>query len=186
MTFILASGSPRRKELLQSLGFIPDQIVTPSVDETPLRGEGAKEDVKRVAFLKARTVYIMNPKAYVLAADTAVEARHKIFLKATSLDDARQMLALFSGRRHRVYTAVCLITPEGKEGSRVITTRLTFKRLTPQEIESYLASGEWEGKAGAYAIQGGAAKFVKFISGSYTNVMGLPLYETDCLLKGLK
>lgn len=186
MPLILASGSPSRKELLQGIGITPDHIVIPSVDETPLKGEGAKEYVKRIALLKARTVREKNPKAYILAADTAVEARHKIFVKATTPEDARQMLELFSGRRHRVYTAICLISPEGHESSRMIATRLTFKHLTPQEIESYIASGEWEGKAGAYAIQGKAGKFVKFISGSYTNVMGLPLYETDCLLQGLK
>lgn len=186
MPLVLASGSPRRKELLQSIGVTPDDIVIPSVDETPEKGEGAKSYVNRVALLKARTVHEKNPKAYILAADTAVEARHKIFTKATTAEEARQMLELFSGRRHRVYTAICLITPDGKESARTVTTRLTFKHLTPQEIDSYVASGEWEGKAGAYAIQGNAGKFVKFISGSYTNVMGLPLYETDCLLQGLK
>ena len=185
MPLILASGSPRRKELLESIGVVPDKILTPTVDETPLKGEGGKEYVQRVALLKAQTVHTSNPKAYVLAADTVVEARRKIFLKAANLDEAKKMLELFSGRRHRVYTAVCGISPEGKQILRLVTTRLSFKRLTSHEIDDYLATGEWEGKAGAYAIQGLAAKFVKFISGSYTNVVGLPLYETDSLLKGL-
>jgi septum formation protein len=185
MTFILASSSPRRKELLESIGIVPDQILGPHVDETPLKGESIKTYVQRIALLKAYAIHAQNPAAYVLAADTAVEARRQIFLKAETSIDARKMLELFSGRRHRVYTAICGISPEGKEASRLVITRLTFKRLTLHEIDAYVATGEWEGKAGAYSIQGRAAKFVKFISGSYTNVVGLPLYETDCLLKGI-
>lgn len=185
MPFILASSSPRRKELLESIGVIPDQILAPHVDETPLKGEGIKTYVQRIALLKARAIHTQNPAAYVLAADTSLEARRQIFLKAETLSEARKMLELFSGRRHRVYTAVCAISPEGKEASRLVTTRITFKRLSSQEIDAYVATGEWEGRAGAYSIQGRAAKFVKFISGSYTNVVGLPLYETDCLLKGI-
>lgn len=185
MPFILASSSPRRKELLESIGLIPDQILSPDVDESPLKGEEIKPYVKRIAILKARAIHTQNPTAYVLAADTAVEARRKILLKAETQEEARTMLTSFSGRRHRVYTAICAISPEGKEISNLVTTRISFKRLSAQEIKSYISTGEWEGKAGAYSIQGQAAKFVKFISGSYTNVVGLPLYETDCLLKGI-
>lgn len=185
MKFILASSSPRRQELLASLSLIPDEIISPQVDETPLKGESPREYVKRVALLKARAVHSQVPKAYVLAADTIVEMGRKIILKAQNREEATLILKRLSGRRHRVYTGVCILSPEGKEAYKVVLTRLSFKRLTPDELEEYLASGEWEGKAGAYAIQGQASKFVKFISGSYTNVMGLPLYETNCLLKGL-
>lgn len=185
MKFILASSSPRRKELLASIDLIPDQILSPDVDESPLKGERIRTYVKRIAILKARAVHSQIPDAYVLAADTSVELGRRILLKAKDREDARQMLKQYSGRRHKVYTAVCALSPEGKEACRVVTTRISFKRLMEEEIEEYLSSGEWEGKAGGYSIQGKAAKFVKFISGSYTNVVGLPLYETDCLLKGL-
>lgn len=185
MPFILASSSPRRKELLESIGLIPDQILAPHVDETPLKGESIKIYAQRIALLKARAIHTQNPTAYVLAADTAVEARRQIFLKAETPEEAKKMLELFSGRRHRVYTAICAISPEGKEALNLVTTRISFKRLSREEVETYIATGEWEGRAGAYSIQGRAAKFVKFISGSYTNVVGLPLYETDCLLKGI-
>ncbi len=185
MKLILASSSPRRLELLKSIGLIPDQIMSPDVDETPLKGEGTRVYVKRIAVLKARAIHSQIPEAYVLAADTSVEIGRRILLKAENKEDARQMLKRYSGRRHKVYTAVCVLSPTGREACRVLITRISFKRLTEEEIEDYLNSGEWEGKAGGYAIQGKAAKFVKFISGSYTNVVGLPLYETDCLLKGL-
>ena len=185
MKLILASSSPRRRELLGSIGLVPDQIINPDVDESLLKDERISVYVKRIAALKARTVHAQYPEAYVLAADTSVELGRRILLKAENQGEARQMLKHHSGRRHRVYTGVCVLSPEGKEACRVLSTRISFKRLTDGEIEDYLASGEWEGKAGGYAIQGKAAKFVKFISGSYTNVMGLPLYETDCMLKGL-
>ena len=185
MKFILASSSPRRCELLASIGLIPQQIMSPDVDETPLKGEGIRAYVKRIAILKARAVHSQEPDAYVLAADTSVELGRRIFLKPADKEDARQMLKRHSGRRHKIYTGVCGLSPIGKEACRVVLTRIAFKRLSNEEIEDYLASGEWEGKAGGYSIQGKAAKFVKFMSGSYTNVVGLPLYETDCLLKGL-
>jgi septum formation protein len=185
MKLILASSSPRRRELLISAGFSPDQILSPDVDETPVKGEKIREYVKRIAILKARAVHSQVPNAFVLAADTSVECGRRILLKAEHKEEARQMIQGYSGRRHRVYTAVCGLSPEGKEACRVVMTRIALKRLSDQEIDAYLETGEWEGKAGAFAIQGKAAKFVKFMSGSYTNVLGLPLYETDCLLKGL-
>lgn len=185
MRLILASSSPRRLELLASMGIIPDQILSPDVDESCVKGELVRDYVKRIAHLKARAVHNQFPEAYVLAADTVVEIGRKIVLKAETLEGAKQILAQLSGRRHRVYTGICVLSPQNKESSRVVITRLSFKRLSQDEIEDYLASGEWEGKAGAYGIQGRAGKFVKFISGSYTNVVGLPLYETDSLLKGL-
>jgi septum formation protein len=185
MKLILASSSPRRRELLTSMGITPDQITSPDVDETPLKGEGTRAYVKRIAILKARAVRLQVSDAYVVAADTVVEMGGKIVLKAQDREDASSIIHRLSGRRHKVYTGVCVLSPQGKEACRVVLTRLTLKRLTSEEIEAYLDSKEWEGKAGAFSIQGRGGKFVKFISGSYTNVLGLPLYETDCLLKGL-
>ncbi len=185
MQLVLASSSPRRHELLASIDLTPDRIISPQVDETPLKGENPREYVKRIAVLKARAVHSQAPDAYILAADTIVEAGRKIVLKAQDSKEAALILGRLSGRRHRVYTGVCALSPAGKEACRVVLTRLSFKRLTSDELEDYVSSKEWEGKAGAYAIQGKASKFVKFISGSYTNVVGLPLYETDCLLKGI-
>lgn len=185
MKLILASSSPRRRELLGSIGIVPDQIMSPDVDESHLKGEGTREYVKRMATLKARAVHAQISDAYVVAADTVVEMGGKVVLKAQDREEASSIITRLSGRRHKVYTGVCVLSPQGKEAYRVVLTRLTIKRLTSEEIEAYLHSKEWEGKAGAFSIQGRGGKFVKFISGSYTNVLGLPLYETDCLLKGL-
>jgi septum formation protein len=185
MKLILASSSPRRRELLGLLGLTPDQIISPEVDETPLKYEIPRDYVKRVAIEKARAVHSRVPEAYILAADTIVERGRKIVLKAGNEEEARRILQSLSGRRHRVYTSVCVISPDGKEACRTVLTRLSFKRLSDEDLEAYVRSKEWEGKAGAYGIQGMAAKFVTYLSGSYTNVIGLPLYETECLLKGL-
>lgn len=185
MQLILASSSPRRRELLISAGLFPDQILSPDVDETPFKGEKIRDYVRRIAILKARAVHAQIPNAFVLAADTSVEFGRRILLKAAHKEEARQMIQGYSGRRHRVYTAVCGLSPTGNEACRIVLTRIAFKRVSDKEIDAYLETDEWEGKAGGYSIQGQAAKFVKFISGSYTNVIGLPLYETDCLLKGL-
>jgi septum formation protein len=185
MKLVLASSSPRRSELLAAIGIVPDQIIAPDVDETPRKGEVPWEYSKRIAILKARTVHEAVKDAYVLAADTIVERNRKIILKAEDDEEARQILKAHSGRRQRVFTSVCVISPTGKEACRTVKTRLSFKRLTAEEIEEYVVLREWEGKSGAYDIRGMAAKFVKFMSGSQTNVIGLPLYETDCLLKGL-
>lgn len=185
MKLILASSSLRRQELLASIDLFPDQIISPDVDESPLRHEKVRPYVQRIALLKARRIHAQSSDAYVLAADTAVELGGKIVLKAQSLDEARGLIRRLSGRRHRVYTGVCVISPTGKEVCRVVLTRVSLKRLTIEELEGYLISGDWEGKAGAYSIQGKGAKFIKFISGSYTNVVGLPLYETNALLRGM-
>lgn len=185
MKLILASSSPRRLELLASIGIVPAQILTPDVDETPLKQEKVRPYVERIARLKAQAVHTQVSDAYVLAADTVVELGGKIVLKANTEEDARGILTRLSGRRHRVYTSVCVVSPQGKEAYCTVLTRLTLKRLSAEELEDFLASKEWVGKAGAFSIQGRGAKFVKFISGSYPNVVGLPLYETDSLLKGL-
>lgn len=185
MKLILASSSPRRLELLGSIGILPTQILSPDIDESPLKHEDVRPYVERIARLKAQIVHNQVSDAYVLAADTVVELGGKIVLKAENQEDARAILTRLSGRRHRVYTGVCVISPEGKEACRTVLTRLSLKHLSQEELNDFLGSKEWEGKAGAFSIQGKGAKFVKFLSGSYTNVVGLPLYETDCLLKGL-
>ena len=183
--FILASSSPRRSELLGTLGIVPDKIIAPDIDETPLKGESPRDYVKRIARLKARVVYEKNEDAYVLAADTILERNRRIILKAENETEAKKILEGHSGKRHRALTAVYVISPGGKEAYRLVTTRLSFKHLSLKGIEEYLALREWEGKSGAYDIRGTAAKFIKFISGSHSNVVGLPLYETECLIKGL-
>jgi septum formation protein len=185
MKLILASSSPRRLELLGSIGIVPSQVLSPDIDETPLKHEDVHPYVKRIALLKAQEVHRQFPEAYVLAADTIVEMGGKIVLKAKDQEDARSILKRLSGRRHRVYTSVCVISPDGKEAQKTVITRVSLKRLSQEELEDFIESKEWEGKAGAFSIQGRGAKFVKFLSGSYTNVVGLPLYETDLLLKGL-
>ncbi len=185
MKLILASSSPRRKELLNSIGLEPDQIISPDVDETPIKNEKIQKYVERISIDKAREVHRQVADAFVLAADTAVALGRRTLLKPTDKNDAYKMLKAHSGRRHRVYTGVCVISPNGKEVSSVTQTRILMKRLEESEIEEYLASNEWEGKAGGYSIQGLAAKYVKSITGSYSNVVGLPLYETSSLLKGL-
>lgn len=185
MKFVLASSSPRRKELIALLDITPDQIISPDVDETPLKGESPRDYVKRVAIAKAQAGHAQAPDAYVLAADTTLEKNRKIISKPEDKDDARRMLMSYSGKRHRALTAVCVIAPDGRMASTIVTTRISFKRLMPQEVEAYLLSDEWEGKAGGYDIRGKAAKFIKFLSGSYTNVVGLPLYETESLIRGL-
>jgi septum formation protein len=185
MKLILASSSPRRKELLASIGIVPSEIMHPDVDESLHKDEDVREYVKRVALLKARAVHSQVPDAYVIAADTTVEQNRRILMKPEDREEARLMLSRLSGKRHRVMTGVCVLAPNGKEGYKMGLTRVSFKRLSQEEMNDYLDSKEWEGRAGGYSIQDAAAKFVKNINGSYSNIVGLPLYETDCLLKGL-
>ena len=187
---VLASGSPRRVSLINQAGIEPDALRPADIDETPLRGELPRVCANRLAYAKAATalagigvdddVY----GAFILAADTVVAVGRRILPKPELIDEAAQCLRLLSGRNHRVYTAICLITPKRKYRQRVVETRVRFKRLSSQEIESYLGSGEWRGKAGGYAAQGLAGTFIVKLAGSYTNVVGLPLYETMALLAG--
>lgn len=185
---VLASGSPRRIELLQQAGIEPDRLFPADIDETPLRAEHPRSLAKRLSRGKAeRAVEGLKRDgelegAFVLAADTVVAVGRRILPKAEFVDEASNCLRLLSGRSHRVYTGVCLITPAGKVRQRLVETRVRFKRLSNEELESYLASGEWRGKAGGYAVQGLAGTFVVKMVGSYTNVVGLPLYETVGLL----
>ena len=178
---ILASASPRRLDLLARIGITPDAILPAHVDETPFPGELPVDHAVRVAAQKAAAV--AEPGAVTLAADTVVAVGRRILPKAETEAQARECLALLSGRRHRVHSAVTLIDAEGKARNRLSTSIVTFKRLSPQEIDSYIASDEWHGKAGGYAIQGRAEALIRFLSGSWSGVVGLPLYETRALLE---
>jgi nucleoside triphosphate pyrophosphatase len=184
MTLILASSSPRRRELLAQIGIVPDAIEPADIDETPRKGELPLRHAQRLATEKARLVAERHPGAFVLGADTVVGCGRRILPKAETIEQARACLTLLSGRRHRVHGGVALMTPGGKLVERRVTTAVAMKRLSPQELETYLDSTEWQGKAGGYAIQGLAARFVREIIGSYSNVVGLPLFETAMLLEG--
>ena len=180
---ILASASPRRVDLLAQIGIEPDGIEPAEVDETPLKGERPRELAMRLA--RAKGTVVSKSARFTLSADTVVGVGRRILPKAESEAEARRCLELMSGRRHRVYGGVALTTPDGTALSRLVVTEVRFKRLDAGEVAAYLASGEWEGKAGGYAIQGRAAAFVRFLRGSYSNVVGLPLFETERLLEGL-
>jgi septum formation protein len=184
-TLILASASPRRRELLAQAGVTPDAIDPRDIDETPLRGETPRLAALRLAGEKARAASADYPRAFVLAADTVVAVGRRMLGKPPTDGEARAMLGLLSGRGHRVFTGVCLISPEGRTASRVSETRVKFKRLGAGDVEGLLASGEWQGAAGGYRIQGRAGAWVISLIGSYTGVVGLPLYETMGLLAGL-
>ena len=183
-TLVLASASPRRLELLRQIGIVPDRVDPAHIDETPGRGELPAQHVVRLAEAKARAVASRHAGAFILAADTAVACGRRILPKAEDERTARFCLGLLSGRRHRVYGGVALITPAGVIAIRRVVSQVQFKRLSEPELDAYVASGEWRGKAGGYAIQGRAAALVPWISGSYSNVVGLPLYETAQLLAG--
>ena len=182
--FVLASGSPRRLALLNQAGIEPDALRPADVDETPKRGELPRACANRLARAKAdaalKSVQLDDELrgAFILAADTVVAVGRRILPKANLVDEASQCLRLLSGRNHRVYTAICLVTPKEAFRQRLVETRVRFKRLSEDDIQAYIGSGEWRGKAGGYAVQGIAGSFVVKMVGSYTNVVGLPLYES--------
>ncbi|MDP3489577.1 MAG: Maf family nucleotide pyrophosphatase [Phenylobacterium sp.] len=182
---VLASASPRRLDLLAQIGLTPDEVCAADIDEAPQKSETPRRCALRLAAAKAALVAQSRPEAFVLAADTVVAAGRRILPKAAYDEEVRACLDLLSGRSHRVYTAVALIAPDGRLAERLVETRVTFKRLGADELEAYLASGEGLGKAGGYGIQGRAGGFVMNLQGSYPAVVGLPLYETLCLLRGL-
>jgi septum formation protein len=182
---ILASASPRRLNLLRQIGLEPDRIDPADLDERPLADETPRLLAIRLARAKAAVVQRRSPDAFVVAADTVVAVGRRVLPKAETEAEARKCLALLSGRAHRVLTGVCVASPDGRQAHRLSESRVHFKRLTPAEIDRYLAAGEWRGKAGGYAIQGLAGAFVAALQGSYSGVVGLPLYETRCLLDGL-
>ena len=187
---ILASSSPRRRELLAQIGVVPDAIEAADIDETPLKDEEPRRLVRRLAAGKARVVADRFPDAFVLAADTIVAVGTRILGKPEDAADAERMLRLMSGRAHKVMTGVCLIAPanpagERRTGERLSEARIKFRRLTEADIAGHLAAGEWADAAGAYKIQGVAGADVAQVSGSFTTVVGLPLFETRNLLTGL-
>jgi septum formation protein len=187
---VLASGSPRRLALLNQAGIEPDQLLPSEVDEVPTKGERPRRLAARLAREKAEAALATVRKdealrgAFIVAADTVVAVGQRILPKAELLDEAAQCLRLLSGRNHRVYTGVCIVTPKETFRARLVETRVRFKRFSKEDLEAYLASGEWRGKAGGYAIQGFAGTFPVKLVGSYTNIVGLPLYETVSLLAG--
>jgi septum formation protein len=187
---VLASASPRRLALLSQVGIEPDALRPATIDETPHKGEMPRTLVARLARAKAEAArdQIANDRdladAYVLAADTIVAVGRRVLMKPSVIEEAVASLQLLSGRAHRVLTGLCLIMPDDRVRQRIVDTRVRFKRLAKDEIEAYIASREWRGKAGGYAIQGLAGCFVQKIVGSYTNVVGLPLTEVVGLLVG--
>ena len=180
---VLASASPRRLALLAQIGIAPDLVVAADIDETPKKNELPRAHAERLAREKAEAIASVHGDAFVLGADTVVACGRRILPKAETEVQAEECLKLLSGRAHRVYTSVCLVTPD-RNAIRVNETRVTFKRLSGDEIAFYLASGEWRGKAGGYAGQGLAAIFVRALTGSHSAVVGLPLFETAGLLSG--
>ena len=182
---VLASSSPRRLALLRQVGIEPDHIVEPAIDERALAGELPPGHALRLAGDKARAVADrLDAPAYVLAADTVVACGRRILPKTMDMESATRCLELLSGRRHRVHGGIAVVTPDGRLVTRLVTTQVRFKRLAAGERAAYLDSREWQGKAGGYAIQGRAAAFIPWISGSYANVVGLALVETLGLLEG--
>jgi len=184
-SLVLASASPRRLDLLAQIGVTPETVDPAHIDETPRPGELPRPHAVRLARAKAEVVAARHPGSFVLAADTVVAAGRRILPKTEDEASARRCLQFLSGRRHRVYGGICLIAPDGRCAERVVQTAVTFARLSREQLEGYIASGEWHGKAGGYAIQGRAAAFVQQVNGSYSNVVGLALHETDKLLRGL-
>ena len=187
---VLASGSPRRLALLNQAGIEPDSLQPAEVDELPIKGELPRALATRLARAKAETA-LASVKideelrgSYIVAADTVVAVGRRILPKTEMLEDAAACLRLLSGRNHRVYTGVCLVTPKEAFRQRLVETRVRFKRLSEDDIQAYIGSGEWRGKAGGYAVQGIAGTFVVKMVGSYSNVVGLPLYESMTLLGG--
>ncbi|MCA3600948.1 MAG: septum formation protein Maf [Methylobacterium sp.] len=188
---LLASASPRRFQLLDQIGLTPDDVVATLIDETPRSRERPRVYVERMAREKAdaarRIVAHDAPRAQsvILAADTVVALGASILPKAETVEEAATCLRMLSGRAHRVYTSIVVQLPSGRQGQRLVEARVRFKRISAEELDAYLASGEWRGKAGGYAIQGIAGAFVTKLIGSYSAVVGLPLYETVALLTGL-
>jgi septum formation protein len=187
---VLASASPRRLQLLERVGLVPDLLNPADVDETPLKRETPRKLSVRLARAKAERALEMplvrgqGPNAFIIAADTVVGLGRRILPKAETIDEAKDCLSLLSGRSHWVYSTVCVVAPGNKFSTRCVETKVRFKRLSREDLDSYIASEEWRGKAGGYAIQGRAEAFVRMLTGSYSAVVGLPLYETVHLLEG--
>lgn len=182
---LLASGSPRRLALLEQIGLYPDKIISPDIDETPHPGELPRSLVQRLSQTKAKTAHSLYPNYFIIAADTAVACGRRIMGKPSTPDEQKKFLELLSGRRHRVYTSVCVANPLGIFRTRIVITHIRLKRLSMKEIDNYIQTGEGHDKAGGYAIQGKGAIFAQQINGSFDGVVGLPLCATYQLLVGL-
>jgi septum formation protein len=180
---ILASASPRRVDLLKQIGITPDDILPADIDETPQKNELPRALALRLATQKAQAIASKHPGAFILAADTTVACGRTLLEKPEDEAQARAFLEKLSGRRHHVYGGIALIAPDGQLRTRLSDTAVQFKRLATPEIDSYLQTGQWKGVAGGYAVQGHAGAFVKFLGGSYSNVVGLSLYDTMIILK---
>ena len=185
LPLVLASASPRRLQLLSRLGIVPDRVRSSDIDETPGEAELPRLLAVRLARGKATAATEDSPDALVLAADTVVGVGRRILGKPADGTEARRFLEMLSGRRHRVTTAVCLVAPGGARRERIVTSILAFQRLTAAQVADYVDGGEWRGCAGGYSIQGRAEAFVRFLSGSHSNVVGLPMFETAQLLRGI-
>jgi len=183
---VLASASPRRLDLLAQIGIVPDQVLATDIDETPHRGELPAAYARRMAQEKAAAAgsFALPKDAIVLAGDTVVARGRMILPKAETEDEARHCLDLLSGRRHRVLGGIALRHADGRIVSRLVTSRVTMKRLSADEIDHYIATGDWQGKAGGYAIQGPAAALIRHIDGSYSNIVGFSLYDIAAMLRG--
>lgn len=182
---VLASASPRRRDLLAQIGIAADAVVPAEIDEAPRPGELPTRTARRLAIEKASAVAQSEPDAFVLAADTVVAVGRRQLGKPRDIDEARAFLSRLSGRRHNVLGGISVVAPGGRRSDRLATTAVRFKRLSPAEIDAYLAGDEWQGKAGGYAIQGRAAAFVPAINGSYTNIVGLDVAMARAMLEGL-
>lgn len=183
---ILASASPRRLQLLAQIGIEPDQVIPADINETPLKNEKPKDLALRLSIQKAQAIAVQadNKDSFILAADTVVASGRRLLDKPDDESQAKEYLSLLSGKRHKIYGGIALITPDGKIISRCVLTTVQFKRLHKNEITEYLQTGQWQGAAGGYAIQSYAAAFIKNLQGSYSNVVGLSIYDTMNMLRG--
>jgi septum formation protein len=182
---VLASASPRRLDLLTQIGIVPDAVVPAEIDETPRAGELPPALARRLATAKADAIAAREAGSYILAADTVVAVGRRQLGKPADAGEARAFLEMLSGRRHRVLGGISVISPDGRRSDRLSTTMVRFRRLPEPEIAAYLATDEWQGKAGGYGIQGAAGAFVPDINGSYTNIVGLDLAMAKAMLEGL-
>ena len=182
---VLASSSDRRLTLLKKIGYIPDEVDTPEIDEFVHQGEKPSTYVIRMAKNKAEKVSSRHKNSYIIAADTVIFSGAKIYGKASDKEEALKILKQLSGKKHRVYGGLCIISPNKNIALRTIITQVSFRIINEEEIKDYLDSEEWKGKAGCYAIQGMASKFVKRINGNYDNVVGLSVIDADKMLKGI-
>ena len=182
--FILASGSPQRRQLLEKAGFIPEEIITADIDETPFANELPARYVRRMAVQKARAVFKKHPQKCILAADTVIAVGKRIIRKANSEEEVQKNLSLLSGRRHRVITGFCVITPNSREIAKVVQTAVVLKRMDAVDMRAIIDSGEWKGVAG-YRIEGVLSACVRKIIGSHPNIVGLPIFEVAQVLKGV-